>query len=352
MTGAARAVDAPPWRGIWAGSIGTQQVMVCLDTVEDNAGSPSAYYYLKHGATIALALDGTRWTEGDAEHKTGSWQLDAAGADGLAGVWSAPGGQKSLPIALSRVQASPDDFSSSEWGEHALCRSLAFYGPRADAEKVVAGAAQSFGGRHFRDLYAQSFIPSAKSGEPRVNSTVELLAPGPHTAQINGFLRARWRGRLARSYIHDGGLGEFSESVEGYTDRWLTLREMELPAGYAWSSASMWHETWSLQTGKQVDLWSWFNAKGGRWQPSEINPQAGLVFNTSPALLALAKRRVSQDPECKDKDISLDDPRLVAAGMQFSTGFGPCKQDFVLSFQSLRPFLNRAALAETAPSAR
>jgi hypothetical protein len=165
---------------------------------------------------------------------------------------------------------------------------------------------------------------------------------GPHIAELNSLLRERWRTRLARSYVREsGGLAEFTEGVTFLSDRWLVLEEMELPDGYAWSSAAAWHETWNLKTGKRVDLWSWFNPQGGNWHPSESNPSGGAEFRPSAALLARAKRLVTQDPDCAGKDVDLDDPRLSPTGIQFSTGSGPCKQVFVLTFALLRPFLNQ-----------
>src|SRR4051812_10745850 len=86
IASAALADDAPPspaatplWRGIWAGSIGTEKIIACLDPAEDDGSSASGYYYLKHGEKIPLTAEGgqgVRWTEGRVAARTGEWILN------------------------------------------------------------------------------------------------------------------------------------------------------------------------------------------------------------------------------------------------------------------------------------
>ncbi|MCE3606630.1 hypothetical protein LXA47_23955 [Massilia sp. P8910] len=259
-------------------------------------------------------------------------------AKGFWAIGQRLGGQRSIAIALTRVHAVPDPESASLWGEHALCRSVPFHRPRADAEQVVNGKTQSIQNRRFRDYSARRGFSKERfiAGQGQLNSAVELLEPGPEVTALNKFFRERWRDRLARGYVNEqGGLAEFFESVEFYSERWLTLDEMELPAGYAWSSARRWRETWNLQTGKQIDLWTWFNRKGGNWEPSSSEP-GKLEFHSSKALQRLALRLIHMDPDCTEQEVSIDDPRLAQNGIAFSSGFGPCLQVAVLPFKAPR----------------
>jgi hypothetical protein len=213
---------------------------------------------------------------------------------------------------------------------------------------VVIGKTQSIQNRRFRDYSARSGFSKErfKAGQGQLNSAVELLEPGPQVKALNKFFRERWRDRLARGYVNEqGGLAEFFESVEFYSERWLTLDEMELPAGYSWSSASRWRETWNLQTGKQLDLWTWFNKNGGSWGPSNSEP-GKLEFHISVALQRLAQRLILMDPDCKEQEVSINDPRLAQNGIAFSSGFGPCLKEAVLPFKDLLSFLNQQGLAE------
>jgi len=346
---AASAADAAPeqpaWRGIWAGTIGSQNIVACLDTADQDGVSAAAYYYLRHGKIISLSQADSQqaaWTEGSAEHQTGLLKLDAASGDHLTGLWSSPDGKKTAPLALTRLPFAPDEDSEFWWRDNALCRSVSFYGPRADAEQVMPGPTQQSENRHYRELFARSYVADKKQGGDKWsgNNTVELLDASQPVAGINQALRARWRTRLARSYVEEqGGLGDFFERVTWYSDRWLVLEEMEWTAGYGISGSTMWHETWNVKTGKKVDPWSWFGPKGGSWKPAESGPRAPPEFHPSAPLLRIVGRHYSADPDC-NKRADTDDPRPSRQGLEFYSGFGPCRQVIVIPWRELLSFLN------------
>ncbi|MBV8633527.1 MAG: hypothetical protein JO002_03475 [Burkholderiaceae bacterium] len=351
LVNAAWAGDAkdPAWVGIWRGTVGQNQVMVCLDRTDDEGTSPSRYYVSGQSGNIALAAKdaaGTAWTEGDAPGAA-QWQIDTAANDGLQGRWISPD-QQGQTFTLHRVAAQADPESAGWWGKRPLCRSISFYGPRADAEQLVAGEPQGEAGRHYREVYAGSYYSdkARKEGLGQRASFIELLGNDSRIVPINRALRERWHVRLARTYIgENGGLAEVAERVDLFTARWLTLSEWEWFDGYGASGISMWHETWDLNTGRKIDPWSWFNKKGGHWKTANGAVEAGAGFEPSKTLNRIAQRYAVPDDECKD-GLWLRDPRPTQKGLVFSTGYGPCLNEFTVPFRDLRPLLTEDGLRE------
>lgn len=322
------------WRGIWEGTIGKQAVRVCLD---DDA----RYYYLKHGEDIHLepvtgADGGWLEAEGYQNKPTGKWQLTQEGADSLRGTWSSPNASKQAPILLKRTAAAMGT-------DHNLCDAGQFFKPVADAEKLVAGPVKKFGRHGYQELSTR--IQERGQRESFAPNAIVLRDYGAIGAAVNQSLQARLRERLARH--HDtrmNGLEESFEEVVWLSDRWLTLREMEWAAGHGVSGSSSWYETWDLTTGAKVDLWRWFNARGGTWNAEQS-------FTTTRALQKAIGPFDNNggDPDCKDPDKSWRDPRIVAGGIEFEAGVvGPCLESSVVSFKKLQPFLNEEGLRQAA----
>ncbi len=323
LSNMAFAGDAP-WHGVWKGSIGGQQVMVCLDDPES-----SSYYYRRHSDGISLSAKdktGTRWTEMSKGKKTGEWKLNLTGRNRLAGNWFAPKGKRSAPIALERVSTS----SGNE-----LCDSDAYNGPRVEAAQIVTGKLEHFEGKRFRTISALEV------------STIEILEDGPQITAVNQALRAKLRNEIAdyfRCYeslnSRKGDFGDYSvsEFPVFWTSRWLTLAgSAETDCGGPHPNHNSFYTTWDLKRGKTADLWTWFD---------------GEKKEASAALNKVIIAHSQGNDECteviaENKDYSLHPAK---DGMVFfpqlpHVAIG-CEDDIVVPYSRLLPFLTATGKRE------
>ena len=96
----AKAADAvvPSWQGVWGGTIGKSNVIVCLAS-----NGKSAYRYQRYQTDIPLSLHGGVWEESVNGVVSGIWTLPEAQADTLEGHWQNPNSQSTLPIRLKKI---------------------------------------------------------------------------------------------------------------------------------------------------------------------------------------------------------------------------------------------------------
>ena len=96
----ANATDAlvPSWQGVWEGTIGKSQVMVCLA-----ANGKSSYKYQRYQADIPLLQNDEEWEESVNGVVSGIWRLSEAKGDSLDGDWQNPKSQRKLPIRLKKI---------------------------------------------------------------------------------------------------------------------------------------------------------------------------------------------------------------------------------------------------------
>ncbi|GLI38328.1 hypothetical protein KI811_16710 [Geobacter hydrogenophilus] len=318
LSGAASAAD-PSWRGVWSGTIGKQQVMVCLD--HDDS---SSYYYRRHSYDISLEASdkkGPRWAEMTKGKRTGEWKFESITRDRLTGNWFASKGKRSTPIVLERVSAPAN--------EGQLCDDEAYNGPRIDAVKINAGSPENFEGKRFRTLSA---------GVDTTISTVELLESGPGVAGVNQALRAELRERIGNYYECLGSDNTRAEEVAEYSvtespvfwsSRWLALAVVaDDYCGGLRINHHYWYSTWDLSSGKNVDLWTWFE---------------GMKYEASAALNKIIVAHAKFDEECAEMltenvTYSLHPSR---EGMVFSPQlYVGCQDDIVVPYDKLLPFLS------------
>jgi len=96
----ANAADslAPPWQGVWQGTLGKQKVTVCLAEK-----GKSAYRYQRYQTDIPLSPHGNEWEETVHGVVSGIWTLAEAHGDELEGHWRNPTSQSTLPIRLKKA---------------------------------------------------------------------------------------------------------------------------------------------------------------------------------------------------------------------------------------------------------
>ena len=91
----------PSWQGVWGGTIGKSNVIVCLD----DSGN-SAYRYQRYQADIPLSHLGDKWQETINGVVSGIWSLSEAQGDALEGNWQNPKTQRTLPISLKKISGT------------------------------------------------------------------------------------------------------------------------------------------------------------------------------------------------------------------------------------------------------
>lgn len=341
----AMAADAPV-QGVWQGTLGKANIVACFNQPSPTQGADrsGSYYYVRYKTPIMLAmLNGkSDWSESDAKgDTTGTWSLHAPQGGKVSGTWTEPKSGKTLPLALTLLEAAGDR-------EHPSCASDAYNLALEDFPGTKVSKPIAFEGKQYRNLQVGDTI------------TVELIAPGDGVAKINAQLRAvlaKNKKDLAdfyatrREYLGRNG---FTTEDEVYAEptywspRWVTIKFYRWPAGYGANGISIKFRTWDVKTGQETDVWNWFGASA-----SDGDDKAELPDRLRQALF----KGVTIDAECKGTDY---DGRgrfhlsLKEDGVSFwedANGSG-CENDFLLPYSKVGPFLTvkgRAALSDLLP---
>jgi len=114
----------PPVQGVWQGTLGKANIVACFNQPSPTQGSDRSgnYYYTRYKTPIMLAKPNGKsdWSESDAKgDTTGTWKLNAPQGGKLIGTWTEPKSGKTLPLALTLLEAAGDR-------EHPSCASDAY----------------------------------------------------------------------------------------------------------------------------------------------------------------------------------------------------------------------------------
>ncbi|WP_133682390.1 hypothetical protein [Paludibacterium purpuratum] len=326
------AAGVPPWLGIWHGTLGKQEVMVCL--ADESAMGGSTYYYVKYQSSIPLTSETPQsghWQEGNRDKPSGIWQLGAVQGDSLSGQWSAPGKAGKLPIALKRIAALGQD-------QYAACEVPAFFAPRDAKFQVMSGKAHVVDGKAYTEIQVKG----------RDLASLWLSGATAQIASINANL-ARQLKRDYWSYftcLSEGKRealgGDYSSwaNVVAWGQRWLVIgTAVDSYCGGAHPNQDLDYQTWDLTTGQMENLWRWFNAKGTTGDKS--------AMWASPELTKVVLQSVEpRKDECGDdmQSASFYRLRLSRQGMVFIPSLGHadrvCEEEVTVSYKKLLPFLN------------
>lgn len=334
---AGHAADVP--KGVWEGTLGGKPIVACF-----NAESPSGSYFYKQYRTPIQLIRSARdeaWREaGD----TGLWSLEAPRGSTLAGSWkSIKGKPVTLPIKLDLADATGGDTA---------CASDGYAGLLEAAPKLETGAKKEFApGRSYRPL---RFAGQA---------TVELSGPEPTLAAINRELRrdldtgpaaVKAYFAMRREFLGRVGMPAEGESMVEpvyWSSQWLSLRSYHWAAGTGRRGISWFHRSWDLQTGRQVDPWTWFGARPAARAPAREGTGSG---TPTPALRRFLFRHAKIDAAKADPACSANydagaayDLTLQARGMRFSQpAFGDgCEIEIEVPYAELDPVLTPAGKA-------
>jgi len=318
--------------GVWQGKLGNADITACfnLPSKYDNRGN---YYYARHKTPIGLLqTEGQSiWNEvTDGDAKTGSWQLAQPKNNQVTGTWKHPTSGKTLPVSLMLIRPPA--------GEEQPCASAAYNTALEDFPKLVTSRALLFKDRQDRQFRSLRLADQM---------TVELLAPGAPVAAINRQLREvlpKTKKDLAeyfaqrRNFLGMNGMmmeDELHAEPSFWSARHVTVSFYRWAAGMGRNGISNDFRTWDLQTGKEVDVWSWFGSKSleGTSDMSALPPK----------LRALLFKDVVQDDECKadyqghgNYHLSLTDSGVRFWEEAYGSG---CEQEFKLPYAKLAPFM-------------
>jgi len=361
---------SPPFAGVWAGTLGTARIQVCL------VGDGSAeYYYLRHKRGIRLEAPGASANANGADliaralasgrleleermqgpaadgKLTGRWKLQPDDKGGLVGAWTAPDGKAQAPIQLARVTAPFKTRVSYAGGDD--CHP-SFYEPLRSGLRLKMADAK-FEGHAYRTV---------ETGQ----ATALELPPGtPHAATINAHAIDWLKDQAVLAYQCEIGRGGTDEPLGSslapavWSQAWLVLRDL-LPDTYcggAHGNAALSYVTWSLERGERVDTWKWIQG-GGQALKVRQNAAGDEIKAPLMQLLEQLHPRNQKDDECAEviEQMDLSAPYPTSTALVFPTTFfhamRACSDEITLSWKQAAPFLSaqgRAAMAASTKAA-
>jgi hypothetical protein len=344
--------------GVWSGNIGKLAITVCFNKNFDHTVTRGNYYYHRHLIPIDLDHDESTVSAPSPSWKesSGTWQIDNASSDHVAGTWINPDKSRRLPIKLTRVGLSADDSASGL----TPCGSSAYNRAIERSLKNIIGPTLSVGELKYRVLTLA--LPEGKNdaykGREQYHEIIELVGDSPSVAAINksirklayvssdNFLACR-QSAMNLTAREGSRIQEMFVSTQG---RWLTVRTRN-NGNCGDRGVQLWESTylWDISTGKQVSLFSWL--KG-----SEVANDSGRTRTEGrlpDALDEILASRFGQGNHFGKEDLERCygeyQPgaytyrlELTNDGIDFILPFtsnGSCGDSFSLTFKELWPFL-------------
>lgn len=250
------SAEAGSFVGVWGGTLGAKSIVACF-----NGGGGhgyGSYYYKAHLKPIRLTTRSSEniWYE---DNETGLWNLAEPENGVIVGEWSSPKTNKTYPI---RLQALIDKDS-----EAPACARDSYNLPLEKKPPALEiGKPIRISGEHaYRTLRfagAETIeLIGAEAGLPKINS---VLKPNQSAGAIEGYFQQRreFLGRVGYPAVdHD------QNSFDSWIGKLVTIVFITRPAGFGASSVSIAYRTWNVDSGEEVDLWSWFGLKRWRLSP-------------------------------------------------------------------------------------
>ncbi len=344
------APDLKTMTGVWRGTIGDLPIQACYDAGEySNDGK---YFYQRRLSTIPLRADEKvpgEVTEGWADSKgVARWRIAAITKDRVEGVWTGNG--RTLPISLARVPyAKTEEFDTA-------CSSLVFVQPMLDATRIVKIAARV----HAVPIEKWTLAYPDKSISVE---SFQLRGTGPAVAAINRRLRKpfdksdegwTWCLRTAGAWG-----GDYHDEVEArlVTTHWLSVMSSnDSFCGGAHPNNSNQPMLFDRQSGKLVDLYTWFGSASSNREKVEGYPETidSLKGRLLDLVVKFHPRTGDKDDDCGDavKSASSWSLELKAEGVSFTPDLTravmACGDEVVLPWAKLQPFLSPVGKREVA----
>lgn len=344
------APDLSAMHGVWNGTIGNLPVHACYAAGEySNEGK---YFYMRRLSTIPLRADEKvpgDLTEGWADTKgVARWRITAITKDAVEGTWTGNG--RTLPIRLTRQSfATTEDFDGP-------CGSLAFFDPIFAATRIVKSRGRVNG-------LAVEKWKLALSDESVSIESFQLLGSGQAIEGINRRLREpfdkpedTWKWCLRNAGTWGGAYYDDFET-RLVTSRWLSVMSRnENSCGGPHPNNSNQPILFDRQSGKQVDLYSWFESPFSNREKVEgisesIDSPSGKLFDL---VIKLHPRTADKDKECGDAvanawgwDLELK-PEGIAFMPELPRVVMACGDEVVVPWTRLAPYLSSTGKKEVA----
>lgn len=246
--------------GVWTGTLGSNSIVACFNG-DDGTGYGS-YYYKRFLTPIRLFTrdDRSVWHEDD----TGIWSLGKPQNETMSGEWTnpkatTPKGKRTLPIRLQKV--SEDESVGPACARDSFNLPLEQKPPTLTIGKTV----KLSGGRAYRELQFAGKgtveLIGAEPGLPTINATLRL---DQSAEAIKAFHQQR-REFLGR--VGYPGSDDDQNTVESWIGKLVTIAFITRPAGFGASAVGIDYRTWNVDSGEEVDLWSWFGLKRQQLSP-------------------------------------------------------------------------------------
>lgn len=321
--------------GVWRGTLGDQQIMVCLVSEPGRAN----YYYVRHGRGILLTAaeeHGGLWHEGAREAPTASWTLRPVQGEHLDGEWADANHKRRLPIHLERI--GPAAGCGGGDGE-----SAAYDAPRVSAQKLTVTETAD----HYRTV---SVLGGAIS-------MVELPETVAHAARFNAAMLSWLQEQIVAYFgcaLAPAEIDFRSHSeIDWSAGDLVMVRELtDVYCGGAHPSGGVAYHTWSLARGEMIEPWTWIRgAKNG--DEYAAPPKLNKIIIGDPA---------GAQEECRSEVLRNNHYTLrpTPGGLAFSSSYAhaiqSCNDDTIVPYAKLAPFLTPegkiavAALQKAQPS--
>jgi|GEM_PF-1078425 len=330
--------DDSQLRGVWKGSLGKQDIMVCFDN-----GESGEYYYLHYLSPLQLGKKkGELQWEEMGKTVTGIWSQLKAENNELTGLWQKPGDPKTVPIRLSRVVQTTQKETEAEGYLEPACESDAYFAKLQEVQqKVVVGKRQNYHGIPYQHLGANLLGPD------RVES-IEILEDSKPTLAINKLLHDAFQKNID-GYFECKGISRFfsySSSVDiVFMDKnWLSVREWSGgDCGGAHPFADSSYRNFDRIQGKEVNVWTFF--KNARNSEESLNK---VILSYYKPRKSLNPSDIEADKECQEAVETNKSYKLALSknGIMFSTSFPhviqACDEDIEVPYKKLLPFMTEA----------
>lgn len=351
LAGPAQAKDQPQpiWAGIWAGTIGSDAVRLCLVDKRYTAipfGGVGSFFLMKDRVAQRLEQNGPKsWAEGwgdTPDAKANRWEWDRIGTNALVGRRLIDG--ISVPVKLTRLSRETD------CGADAFARPLFDRIVVREEPAAINGAPYvkltAIAGAHL-DLSLEGFaLAAATPQERRVNALLRALLP---LAPRRNAAFDCVRGGLSAQ----GNPGDYGVTVEPVfiTPEWLSARASV--GGYCGGAHPFSSQTmlaYDLRKGSAVDLFSWLAPRAlGR---KEYGQQP-----LSAEFRAVIMRRWPKEADNEDCREAAAQEANWSIGMErtgliftpwMAHAMKPCEEPVLVRFDVLQPFLSGAGKAGVA----
>jgi len=303
-------------QGVWQGQLGSSAITVCFNPAD--SGANGSYYYNRYLTPIQLSSFSVpgEWKEEEKNGvTTGIWNIDTSSETAITGTWRSPKDGTVLPVALQRVEPSE---ASKNCGSDAFVKSLESTNGVTTIEKLSEnGHPYSVTTRAGQKTLA--LVENNSAATRKINQAIAKIAHDPEGVKTFNQERRQSLAAYARP-----DTSEISVRPVYWSAHWITIQFYHWQVGYGRGGIGWVFHTWNLDTGEEVDPWSWIGSHS--------------------KLDAWMKAHTQISPECSEQEaghgaleLTFNETGITLA--EPATG-SYCDLEFFLSWQDLKPMLS------------